>query len=216
MACMDQKALQDLGLAYVAYPVLFGSLFVLAIGRLCARLKREREFVLLWRWKSPFRGKSEKSEQSFASVVSVWDRIHRETERTPRAVPQERTSVRRPPEFLRAADSSTPRRRRRARVRAEAADSGGKSVRDALNDALNDEPRRLSMDDRRPERALLARGREQDRDGRDGDVFVLVFESMHTKRLRARFARRRKQLAYARRLLHTIDTIGRRRLRRRR
>ena len=58
MACRDQKALQDLGLAYVAYPVLFGSLFVLAMGRLCARLKREREFVLLWRWKSPFRGKS--------------------------------------------------------------------------------------------------------------------------------------------------------------
>ena len=34
MACMDQKALQDLGMAYVAYPVLFGSLFVLAMGRL--------------------------------------------------------------------------------------------------------------------------------------------------------------------------------------
>ena len=92
MACMDQKALQDLGLAYVAYPVLFGSLFVLAMGRLCARLKREREFVLLWRWKSPFRGKSG-DRQSFASVVSVWDRIHRETERTPCVVPQERVRV---------------------------------------------------------------------------------------------------------------------------
>lgn len=157
MACMDQKALQDLGLAYVAYPVLFGSLFVLAMGRLCARLKREREFVLLWRWKSPFRGKS--GNRSSRSVRSFLFGIVSIEKRKGHPVLYRRSAYgfKRPPEFLRAAGLADAAPAAAAIVAAEAADSGGKSVRDALNDALNDEPRRLSMDDRRPERALLAR-----------------------------------------------------------
>ena len=157
MACMDQKALQDLGLAYVAYPVLFGSLFVLAMGRLCARLKREREFVLLWRWKSPFRGKSgnrsSRSVRSFLfGIVSIEKRKGH-----PVLYRKSAYGFKRPPEFLRAAGLADAAPAAAAFVAAEKADSGGESVRDALNDALNDEPRRVSMDDGRPERALLAR-----------------------------------------------------------
>ena len=150
MACMDQKALQDLGMAYVAYPVLFGSLFVLAMGRICARLKREREFVLLWRWNSPF--VKSRSARSFLGFVSI-------EKRKGHAVLYCKSAYgfKRPPEFLRAAGLADAAPAAAAFVAAEKADSGGKSVRDALNDALNDEPRRVSMDDRRPERALLAR-----------------------------------------------------------
>ena len=150
MACMDQKALQDLGLAYVAYPVLFGSLFVLAMGRVCARLKREREFVLLWRWNSPF--VKSRSARSFLGIVSIEKRKGH-----PVLYRKSAYGFKRPPEFLRAAGLADAAPAAAAIVAAEAADSGGKSVRDALNDALNDEPRRVSMDDRRPERALLAR-----------------------------------------------------------
>ena len=151
MACMDQKALQDLGMAYVAYPVLFGSLFVLAMGRVCARLKREREFVLLWRWNSPF-VKSRSAEKSFLGIVSIEKRKGH-----PVLYRKSAYGFKRPPEFLRAAGLADAAPAAAAFVAAEKADSGGESVRDALNDALNDEPRRVSMDDRRPERALLAR-----------------------------------------------------------
>ena len=150
MACMDQKALQDLGLAYVAYPVLFGSLFVLAMGRVCARLKREREFVLLWRWNSPF--VKSRSARSFLGIVSIEKRKGH-----PVLYRKSAYGFKRPPEFLRAAGLADAAPAAAAFVAAEKADSGGESVRDALNDALNDEPRRVSMDDRRPERALLAR-----------------------------------------------------------
>lgn len=138
MACMDQKALQDLGMAYVAYPVLFGSLFVLAMGRVCARLKREREFVLLWRWNSPFVSIEKRKGHPVLYRKSAY-------------------GFKRPPEFLRAAGLADAAPAAAAFVAAEKADSGGESVRDALNDALNDEPRRVAMDDRPPERALLAR-----------------------------------------------------------
>ena len=150
MACMDQKALQDLGMAYVAYPVLFGSLFVLAMGRVCARLKREREFVLLWRWNSPF--VKSRSARSFLGIVSIEKRKGH-----PVLYRKSAYGFKRPPEFLRAAGLADAAPAAAAFVAAEKADSGGESVRDALNDALNDEPRRVSMDDRRPERALLAR-----------------------------------------------------------
>ena len=49
MACMDISGFQSLGLWYVAYPTLFGSLFILAMGKLCQRLKRRHE----WTWGSP-------------------------------------------------------------------------------------------------------------------------------------------------------------------
>ena len=150
MACMDQKALQDLGMAYVAYPVLFGSLFVLAMGRVCARLKREREFVLLWRWNSPF--VKSRSARSFLGIVSIEKRKGH-----PVLYRKSAYGFKRPPEFLCAAGLADAAPAAAAFVAAEKADSGGKSVRDALNDALNDEPRRVSMDDGRPERALLAR-----------------------------------------------------------
>ena len=145
MACMDQKALQDLGFAYAAYPVLFGSLFILAMGKLCARLKREHEFVLLWRWRGfsrPVKGSLFGFEKRKGHPV-----LYRKSA----------YGFKRPPEFLRAAGLADAAPAAAAFVAAEKADSGGKSVRDALNDALNDEPRRVSMDDRRPERALLAR-----------------------------------------------------------
>ena len=58
MAFMDQNVLQELGVFYVAYPVLLGSLFILTMGRLCARLKRKHEFVLLFRWRGFGRGKN--------------------------------------------------------------------------------------------------------------------------------------------------------------
>ena len=151
MACMDQKALQDLGMAYVAYPVLFGSLFVLAMGRVCARLKREREFVLLWRWNSPF-VKSRSARSFLSRIVSIEKRKGH-----PVLYRKSAYGFKRPPEFLRAAGLADAAPAAAAFVAAEKADSGGESVRDALNDALNDEPRRVSMDDRRPERALLAR-----------------------------------------------------------
>jgi CBS-domain-containing membrane protein len=49
MACMDISGFQELGLWYVAYPTLFGSLFILAMGKWCQRLKRRHE----WTWGSP-------------------------------------------------------------------------------------------------------------------------------------------------------------------
>ena len=153
MACMDQKALQDLGMAYVAYPVLFGSLFVLAMGRVCARLKREREFVLLWRWNIwPF-VKSRSAEKSFLGMIVPIEK----RKGHPVLYRKSAYGFKRPPEFLRAAGLADAAPAAAAFVAAEKADSGGESVRDALNDALNDEPRRVAMDDRPPERALLAR-----------------------------------------------------------
>ena len=53
MACMDQVAIQELGFWYVAYPVLFGSLFILAMGKACTILKHKYEFVVLFRWRRP-------------------------------------------------------------------------------------------------------------------------------------------------------------------
>ena len=50
MACMDDAVWQNLGFVYVVYPVLFGSLFILTMGKLCAKMKREHEFVVAFRW----------------------------------------------------------------------------------------------------------------------------------------------------------------------
>ena len=48
MAFMDQKALQELGFLYSLYPVLFGSLLVLTMGRICALVKRKHEFTVVF------------------------------------------------------------------------------------------------------------------------------------------------------------------------
>ena len=47
-AAVDSAAIQSLGFWYVVYPVLFGSLFILAMGRLCHALKHRYEFVIAW------------------------------------------------------------------------------------------------------------------------------------------------------------------------
>lgn len=47
-AAVDSAAIQSLGFWYVVYPVLFGSLFILAMGRLCHALKHRYEFVVAW------------------------------------------------------------------------------------------------------------------------------------------------------------------------
>ena len=126
MACMDQKALQDLGFAYAAYPVLFGSLFILAMGKLCARLKREHEFVLLWRWRGfsrPVKGSLFGFEKRKGHPV-----LYRKSAYGFKA----------PPRILRVAgvDAAVPAAA--AVVRAEPSDSGAAAVGDAMNDAMND------------------------------------------------------------------------------
>ena len=124
MAFMDQNVLQELGVFYVAYPVLLGSLFVLTMGRLCARLKRKHEFVLLFRWRGFGRGKKKNAfgfERRKGHPV-----LYRKSA----------YGFKKPPEYLRelAARDAIPAAV--ALVDAEKSDSGGKSVGDAMNDAL--------------------------------------------------------------------------------
>lgn len=150
MACMDQKALQDLGFAYAVYPVLFGSLFVLTMGKVCARLKREHEFMLLWRWRGFGRANDDDSFFGF-----VKRRGH------PVLYRKSAYGFKQPPRFLRAAglDAAVPAAA--AIVRAEPSDSGGAAVDDAMNDALvratsqSQEPGQRD-DSARSERASLA------------------------------------------------------------
>ena len=128
MAFMDQKVLQELGVWYVAYPVLLGSLFVLTMGRVCARLKRKHEFVLLFRWRG-FSGKGK------GTNTSAFPRFEKRKGH-PVLYRKSAYGFKKPPEFLKelAARDAIPAAV--ALVGAEASDSGGRSVGDAMNDAL--------------------------------------------------------------------------------
>ena len=134
MAFMDQKVLQELGVWYVAYPVLLGSLFVLTMGRVCARLKRKHEFVLLFRWRGlPGKGKNKKFGFEKRKGHPV---LYRKSA----------YGFKKPPEFLKelAARDAIPAVV--ALVDAEASDSGGRSVGDAMNDALRGVSEREMVD----------------------------------------------------------------------
>ena len=98
------------------------------------------------------RAEAEQSRSTEAEIEKGWETIGTYAKNEPTALRDALASLR-----MRCEASARSKDEAAAFVAAEKADSGGKSVRDALNDALNDEPRRVSMDDRRPERALLAR-----------------------------------------------------------
>ena len=145
MAFMDQKVLQELGVWYVAYPVLLGSLFVLTMGRVCARLKRKHEFVLLFRWRGF--GKKGKNKSAFPGFEK--------RKGHPVLYRKSAYGFKKPPEFLKelAARDAIPAAV--ALVDAEASDSGGRSVGDAMNDALRGVSEREMVD--ASEGASLAR-----------------------------------------------------------
>ena len=145
MAFMDQKVLQELGVWYVAYPVLLGSLFVLTMGRVCARLKRKHEFVLLFRWRGF--GKKGKNKSAFPGFEK--------RKGHPVLYRKSAYGFKKPPEFLKELAKRDAIPAVVALVGAEASDSGGRSVGDAMNDALRSVSEREMVD--ASEGASLAR-----------------------------------------------------------